>query len=225
MHTIPRYLEQHYNWAYIRPTSVRFFERAWLVDLILWGNYRRLGDAALDALGTSLPGQTLQIACVYGDLSQRIAARVPAGAQFEVIDILPIQLDNLRRKLPPDAHVSLSRQDSSALAIPDASQDRALLFFLLHEQPADIRARTLAEALRVVRPGGQIIIVDFARPHWWHPLRYLWLPVLHQLEPFAPDLWQGGPETWLPHSPLIAKLERTTYFGGMYQRVVLTRGG
>ncbi len=223
MQTIPTYLEQNYDWAYIRPGAVRFFERAWLVDLILWGNYRRLGDAALAALGETLPGRTLQVACVYGDLSLRIAARVPDGAQFEVIDILPVQLENLRQKLPPQAAVRISRQDSTELAMPDEYQDRALLFFLLHEQPADIRARTIEEALRVVKPGGKVVIVDFARPRWWHPLRYLWLPVLTRIEPFAPDLWQGGPETWLPKSPLIATIERTAYFGGMYQRVVLTR--
>ena len=99
----------------------------------------------------------------------------------------------------------------------------ALLFFLMHEQPTHARVRSIAEALRVVKPGGQVIFVDFAKPHWWHPLRYLWLPVLRLLEPFAPDIWRAGPETWLPPSPLIAKMERTTYFGGMYQRIVLTK--
>ena len=48
---VPEYLERHYWWAYVRPNAVRVFERPWLVDLILWGNYRRLCDAALTALG------------------------------------------------------------------------------------------------------------------------------------------------------------------------------
>jgi ubiquinone/menaquinone biosynthesis C-methylase UbiE len=225
MSAIPEYLQLHYDWAYIRPSGVRLFERDWLVDLILWGNYRRLGDAALEALGEELPGSTLQIACVYGDLTSRIAARVPHGGRLDVIDILPVQLANLRDKLPRDAPVQMSLQDSTALAEPDASYDRAVLFFLLHEQPADARARTVAEALRVVKPGGRIVIVDFSPPRWWQPLRYLWLPVLNRIEPFAADLWSGGPETWLAPSPLIGKIERQAYFGGMYQRLVLTRAG
>jgi ubiquinone/menaquinone biosynthesis C-methylase UbiE len=224
MNAIPDYLQQNYDWAYIKPSAVRLFERAWLINLILWGNYRRLGDVALAALGAELPGKTLQIACVYGDLSLRIAARVPRDGQFEVIDVLPVQLANLRRKLPKGTLVRMSQQDSTALSFADASQDRALLFFLMHEQPAAARQRSIAEALRVVKPGGKIVFIDFAKPHWWHPLRYLWLPVLQQLEPFAHDLWSGGPETWLPASPLIARMERTAYFGGMYQRIVLTRG-
>ena len=38
--------------------------------------------------------------------------------------------------------------------------DRALVFFLLHEQPREWRERTLSEVLRVVKPGGKVIIVD-----------------------------------------------------------------
>ena len=66
---VPDYLTAHYWWAYVHPNAVKVFERQWLVNLILWGNYRRLRDAALEDLGESLPGRTLQVACVYGDLT------------------------------------------------------------------------------------------------------------------------------------------------------------
>jgi hypothetical protein len=61
--------------ASIHPFGVRLFERQWLVNLILWGNYARLCDAALTELGETLPGRTLQVACVYGDLTDRIGRR------------------------------------------------------------------------------------------------------------------------------------------------------
>ena len=44
---IPEYLRLNYWWAYIHPAAVKLFERGWLVDLILWGNYRQLSTAAL----------------------------------------------------------------------------------------------------------------------------------------------------------------------------------
>ena len=69
---VPGYLEQTYWWAYVHPRAVRLFERQWLVNLILWGNFSRLRDAALDALGARLAGRTLQVACVYGDLTDRL---------------------------------------------------------------------------------------------------------------------------------------------------------
>jgi ubiquinone/menaquinone biosynthesis C-methylase UbiE len=221
---VPRYLRAHYWWAYIHPKAVRLFERQWLINLILWGNYRRLRDAALSELGDSLPGRTLQVACVYGDLTSRLSQRVAAGGgTLDIVDILPIQLENLRRKLPREAPVRLLTRDSAELGLPDASYDRAMVFFLLHEQPADVRRRTLGEVFRVVKPGGTILLVDYARPSRWHPLRYLWLPLLALLEPFAPDLWRGDIATWLPALWAGRALRNTSFFGGLYQRVVVTR--
>jgi ubiquinone/menaquinone biosynthesis C-methylase UbiE len=157
---------------------VHVFEREWLVNLILWGNFGRLRDAALDALGGRIEGRTLQIACVYGDLTPRLAARLANGAHLDVVDVLPIQLDNLASKLPRDARVGLIHGDSAALPRPDASYDNALLFFLLHEQPEEVRRATIAEALRVVKPGGRIVIVDYHRPHRMNPLYWPMVAIL-----------------------------------------------
>jgi ubiquinone/menaquinone biosynthesis C-methylase UbiE len=226
---VPHYLRLHYWWAYVHPNAVRLFERAWLVNLILWFNYRRLSEAALTALEDASPvgqlsGRTLQIACVYGDLTARLAKRsLAAGGSLDVVDVLPIQLANLARKLPAMAPVRLLTRNSESLALPDASYDRALLFFLLHEQPEDVRRRTLQEALRVVRPGGKLVVVDYARPSAWHPARYLWLPVLRILEPFAPDLWQRDLTDWLPRSCAAGTINRTRFFGGLYQLVSIAR--
>src|SRR6516162_9920635 len=170
---VPYYLNAHYWWAYIHPTAVQLFERQWLINLILWGNYGRLCDAVMAEMGDSLPGRTLQVACVYGDLTTRLSARVPDGGLMDVVDVLPIQLGNLRKKLPRSAPVRLLAMDSTNLNLPDASYDRALIFFLLHEQPSRYREQTLSELFRVVKPGGKIVVVDYDLPRWWHPLRYI----------------------------------------------------
>lgn len=217
----PHYLTAHYWWAYVHPRAVWIFERQWLVNLILWGNYVRLRNAALADLGDVLPGTTLQVACVYGDLTAGLTRRVAAGGgRLDVVDVLPMQLENLRRKLPSGAPARLLSMDSADLRIPDASYDRALLFFLLHEQPASHRARTLSEVFRVVRPGGEIVIVDYALPRWWHPLRYLWRPLLATLEPFALDLWRHEIAHWLP---AVVGWRKQSFFGGLYQKVVIRR--
>jgi ubiquinone/menaquinone biosynthesis C-methylase UbiE len=221
---VPSYLRAHYWWAYIHPLGVRLFERQWLVNLILWGNYSRLRDAALNELGESLPGTTLQVACVYGDLSNRIGKRAAAAdGRLDVVDVVPIQLQNLRRKLAADTPARLIVMDSARLKLPDRSYDRALVFFLLHEQPADVRRQTLREVFRVVKPGGKVVIVDYARPRWWHPLRYLWWPVLAALEPFALDLWREDIGEWMPPSGA-DRLCLHNFFGGLYQLVSLRRG-
>ena len=171
-----------------------------------------------------MPGHTLQVACVYGDLTRRLCDRAASGGgTIDVVDVLPIQLANLRRKLPDDAPARLLSMDSTNLSLPDASYDRALVFFLLHEQPAHCRERTLSEVVRVVKPGGKILIVDYAMPRWWHPLRYLWRPLLARLEPFALDLWRQDIADWLPASNSDLRLRRQSFFGGLYQTVVVTK--
>jgi len=219
---VPYYLTAHYWWAYVHPRAVQVFERQWLVNLILWGNYPRLSDSALAELGDELPGATLQVACVYGDLTERLCARAQAGGgRVDIVDVLPIQLANLRSKLSPLAPARLLPMNSADLAMPADTYDRALVFFLLHEQPRHVRERTLSEVARVVKPGGKIVIVDYARPRLWNPLRYVWGPLLALLEPFALDLWEHEIATWLPRAGLTQA--RRSFFGGLYQKLVLTR--
>lgn len=220
---IPDYLQKLYWWAYLHPAAVRLFERDWLVNLILWGNFRRLRDAALDALGPRIADRVLQVACVYGDFTPRLAARLDAGGSLDVIDVAPIQLANLRRKLPADRRLRLHRQDAAALHFAEASFDSTLLFFLLHEQPAEVRRATLAEAWRVTRPGGRIVIVDYHRPQRRHPLRYPMQWVLKTLEPFALDLWRQQIADWLPAGLAPDNIVKTTRFGGLYQQLVIHR--
>lgn len=224
-HHIPAYLEKIYWWAYVHPRAVALFERQWLVNAILWGNFARLRDEALDALGKRVEGHTLQVACVYGNFSPQLAARIAPGGSLDVVDVLPVQLENLRKKLPrdiQDAKVTTHLCDSAALTYADASYDQTVLFFLLHEQPEGVRVRTLSEAIRVTRRGGKIVVVDYHLPHWLHPLRYLFRPVLRVLEPFALDLWERELTAWLPAHIRSEQISKETSFGGLYQKLVIT---
>ena len=220
---VPLYLQQVYWWAYVHPNAVHVFEREWLVNAILFGNYGRLRDAALADLGSTVRGHTLQVACAYGNLTARLQQRLAPDARLDVVDILPIQLQNLGRKLPADERLCLVRGDSAALACADASYDQVLLFFLLHEQPEAVRRATLREALRVVKPGGKVVVVDYHQPARWHPMRSLMRLVFAKLEPYAMDLWHHEVAEFMPPDVPLASLAKRTYFGGLYQKLVLIR--
>ena len=76
---VPDYLEKTYWWAYVHPNAVRVFERQWLVNLILWGNFAKLRDAALQELGAVVNGKVLQVACVYGNFTEYLVKRLEIG--------------------------------------------------------------------------------------------------------------------------------------------------
>ncbi len=220
---IPEYLQKTYWWAYLHPNAVRVFERQWLVNLILWGNFARLRNAALDELGEVVDTRVLQVACVYGNFTEHLVSRLGPQGRLNVIDVAPIQIKNLQAKLKADSRVAVLRQDSNDMQFEDGSHDTTVVFFLLHEQPVEVRHKTIAEALRVTRPGGKIIFVDYHRPVASNPFRYVMVPILTTLEPFAMDLWRGEITDWLPPGTEVAQVEKQTYFGGLYQKVVITR--
>ena len=111
--------------------------------------------------------------------------------------------------------------DAARMEFPDGRFDRSVLFFLLHEQPEDVRRRTLAETLRVTKPGGKVVVMEYAKPRWWSPWRLLMLPVLTWLEPFALHMWRRPVVDYAP--PGTAATRPRRYFGGLYQLVVLSR--
>jgi len=220
---VPKYLQDTYWWAYVHPTSVQIFERQWLVNLILWGNFARLRDAALDELGQTIEGNNLQVACVYGDFSQQFSSRLKSDSELHIVDIAPVQLENVKRKLPGQGNIYIHQQDSTALHFEEEQFDNVLVFFLLHEQPEEVRAKTVAEAMRVVKPGGKVVFVDYHKPYPANPFRYIMVPILTILEPFAMGVWNKEIIDWVPAGLRPKQMSKETLFGGLYQKVVMTR--
>jgi len=189
----PDYLARHYWWAYLWPPTVWLFDHQPIINAILFGQYRRLLDQALHHLEQRPPGRLLQLTCVYGELTEKIAV-LQRDQPFFVCDVAPIQLAYARKKLgghrQHKAH--LARMNAESLAFGSDRFSTVLIFFLLHEMPAAARERTLHEALRVTQPGGQIIVVEYA-PQPVHHFLYrfsLARRLLTRLEPFLADFWR-----------------------------------
>lgn len=217
---LPDYLLRHYAWAYLDTRNVQLLDRRVVLQTILFGNYRRLCDAALSALDPGAGDRVLQLGCAYGDLTPRLARRVTPGL-MDVVDVAPQQLSQLRRKLPADDASRLHLQDACALRLPDAAYDRVLLFFLLHELPASHQRRALAEALRVCRPGGRVVVIDYARPAAMNPLGWLLAPLLTRLEPFLGSFWRRPVAKLVPAAFNGQITPERHWFGGLYRQVTL----
>jgi ubiquinone/menaquinone biosynthesis C-methylase UbiE len=217
---IPRYLQETYRWAYLSEAWRRVLDRPSVVSAILWGNANRLMEAAIAEFA---PGaHVLQSACVYGDFSPRLARRVGAGGQLEVIDVAPLQIANCRRKLSAYPQVRLRVVDASRHE--GEGYDGVCCFFLLHEVPEDYKHRIVDRLLASVRPGGKVVFVDYHRPRRNHPLRPVMRLVFRRLEPYAQALWRREIASYAARAYDYA-WRKETYFGGLYQKTVAVRRG
>ena len=218
---VPLYLSRTYHWAYLDQRTLPWLDRSLVVSAILWGNAGRLMRAAA---GEFRAGQRLlQAACVYGVFSRMLAEQVGGDGFLEVVDVAPIQVANVRRKLDGLPQGQARQGD---LAAPDTvgagAYDAVCCFFLLHEVPPVERACIVHNLLGGVRPGGKIVFVDYHRTHPWHPLRPVMAQVFRWLEPFAESLLDVHIPTLSAHSSDF-EWTKTTLFGGLYQKLVGVR--
>ena len=79
----------------------------------------------------------------------------------------------------------------------------------------------MAEAIRVTRPGGRVIFVDYHGPKSSNPMRYVMKPILSMLEPYAMDLWREELPVFMPPEIKPEQLSSEFYFGGLYQKIVV----
>jgi SAM-dependent methyltransferase len=174
---------------------------------------------------TDLHGKRALItSCAFGNVMPRVTrAAVRAGArQVQVVDIIENELVHAGRKMQDLAdRLSFHRQDATSLSLPDASVDANVLFFLLHELPHELKQPTLAEACRVLAPGGKLFVAEFHRPRL-ALLRALSWTYFKVFEPLGLALW----DTHDPLAQLEAmgmRCERRTVFFDNFQVIVATK--
>ena len=138
--------------------------RHWLLPL--YDPFSRLArvawihDQLLDRARITVGQQVLEIGCGTGNLLTALGRRRPELATVG-IDPDPAALRRARRKaarrrLP----IRYDRAFAGALPAADDSFDRVLSSFMLHHLDDDERMRALREIRRVLRPGGELHVVD-----------------------------------------------------------------
>jgi len=159
--SLPDYLVRHYWWAYLWRVSVWFFDHQPIINAILFGQYGRLMRRTLSALDNAPNDSVLQLTCVYGSLTSNILQHISPHC-LHLTDVAPVQLRLAVQKTPCKACLLPTRMNAECLGYKSNSFTTVILFFLLHELPAEARSRTLTEVFRVLAPGGRLMIVEYA---------------------------------------------------------------
>lgn len=88
------------------------------------------------------------------------------GARIQGIDIDPRILEIAQRKITAaGATIQLHQGSATDPPLPDASFDRVLTTLMLHHLSTEQKRQALAAAHRLLRPGGELHIADWGRPH------------------------------------------------------------
>ncbi|GAA1880267.1 class I SAM-dependent methyltransferase [Actinomadura bangladeshensis] len=128
------------------------------------GGVRALHERAVE-LAAVRPGQTVaDVGCGTGNLSFAVLAAQP-GARVTGLDPDGDALRRAARKARRrGVALTLVRGYADRLPAPDASFDHVVSSLALHHLDAGDRSAFAREALRALRPGGTITIVDFGGP-------------------------------------------------------------
>ena len=104
----------------------------------------------------------LEIGCGLGTDLIRFARN---GARVTAIDLTPRSVQLARARLEQEGlEGEIEVGDAENLAFADGSFDRVYSWGVLHHTPGTERA--IREALRVVRPGGRVCLMLYARRSW-----------------------------------------------------------
>jgi ubiquinone/menaquinone biosynthesis C-methylase UbiE/DNA-binding transcriptional ArsR family regulator len=113
------------------------------------------------------------LGCGTGQVS---AALAPFVARVIGVDGSAAMLQAAKKRLTAIENVELRRGDLESLPIDDARLDAATMMLVLHHLPEPEKA--LAEASRVVKPGGRVLIVDMLahdRESYRQQMGHVWL--------------------------------------------------
>lgn len=130
--------------------------------LLSFGRDKAIRAKALE-LAAIRPGEkVLDVGCGTGTLA--IGASEAAGDTGEVhgIDPSPEMIDVAQRKAAGSGcEVRFETGVIEALPYPDGEFDVVLSSLMLHHLPDDVKQKGFAEVLRVLKPGGRFLAVDF----------------------------------------------------------------
>jgi ubiquinone/menaquinone biosynthesis C-methylase UbiE len=134
----------------------------WLVSLARERTYR---ERALD-LVTLKPGESvLDIGCGTGTLAIAAKRHIGHGGRVCGVDASPEMLARARKKADKaGVEVTFERGIVEALPFPDHQFDAVLSTVMLHHLGRAARQQCAQEVRRVLKPGGRVLAVDFAKP-------------------------------------------------------------
>jgi demethylmenaquinone methyltransferase/2-methoxy-6-polyprenyl-1,4-benzoquinol methylase/phosphoethanolamine N-methyltransferase len=164
-----------------------------LISSLMGMGVNRPNSRMVIELAEVRPGdKVLDVGCGTGSLTLTAKAYAGANGAVHGIDASPGMIDLARKKAKQSGQdVIFDVGLIEEIPFPDAAFDVVISRLAIHHLPDDLKGRGFAEILRVLKPGGHLLVADFKPPT--NPLlSHVTLAILgHQM--MQTDVWSIPP--------------------------------
>lgn len=162
-------------------------------DLMSAGLHRIWKRFAIDVSGVKPGDKVLDIAGGTGDLSALFLKQVGPGGEVWLTDINNSMLSIGRDRLIDEGTPAPAAQcDAEKLPFPDNYFNCVSVAFGLRNMTH--KAAALKEMLRVIKPGGTVIVLEFSKV--WEPLRPAYDAYSFRILPFMGKMFANDAESY-----------------------------
>ena len=134
-------------------------------SLLGMGVNARSSRMVVELAGIKPGDSVLDVACGSGNLT--LTAQSYAGPNGKVygVDASPEMIEVAKKKATKaGSGVVFQMGLAEKLDFPDATFDAVISRLAIHHLPDDLKRQAFAEILRVLKPGGRVLIADFVQP-------------------------------------------------------------
>ena len=157
-------------------------------DILSLGRTKAWRSAATKVIAPTSGMKILDLAAGTGSSSEPLAK---AGADVTAADFSEGMIAAGRKARP---HLNFVKADALNITFPDNTFDLLTISFGLRN--TENTAKALAEARRVVKPGGRLVMVEFSSPTF-APFRAIYMNYLMRALPFIARKTSSNPDAYI----------------------------
>ena len=143
----------------VRGFEARHYES--LLNTITLGYYRRLVIKMVRDMEISLSDKIIDFGAGSGYNEQFMKKYISEEGQILALDIGEEMINQFRNRFNGKQNIKIKNERIDGALAYESEFDKVLISFVLHGLPQASRERTIANALKVLKPGGQFLIFDY----------------------------------------------------------------